>query len=159
MPDTTEVRKKEAAAKQRQKDNFDRLHRARSLEPLEPGDPVWITDRRSSGVVVEQTAPRSYNVMTSSGEFRRNRRHLNALPDIDLDEDSARGMEPEQEQREPNSTEQSISEPQESPRQCQQTADPPYNPPVNQPHDLPGVIRTRSGRISVPRTFYDPSWC
>ena len=117
---------------------------------------MWITDRRSSGVVVEQTAPRSYNVMTSSGEFRRNRRHLNALPDIDLDEDSTRGTE---EQREPNSTEQSISEPQESPRQCQQTADPPYNPPVNQPHDLPGVIRTRSGRISVPHTFYNPSWC
>jgi hypothetical protein len=42
--------------------------------------PLWIPDQRSSGTVVEQAAPRSCQVVTPSGEFRRNRRHLNTLP-------------------------------------------------------------------------------
>ncbi len=41
---------------------------------------MWILDRISTGTVLEQAAPRLYMVETPSGEFRRNRRHLNALP-------------------------------------------------------------------------------
>ena len=77
LPDCDVLKEK---LREKQKENYDRHHRAKSLEPLEPGDQVWIPDRSSSGTVVEQTAPRSYNVLTPSGEFRRNRRHLNVLP-------------------------------------------------------------------------------
>ena len=38
---------REEAARSRQKENFDRRHCAKSLDPLEPGDSVWITDRWS----------------------------------------------------------------------------------------------------------------
>ena len=78
LPDSDVLKAKEEKLREKQK-NYDHHHRAKSLEPLEPGDQIWIPDRSSSGTVVEQTAPRSYNVLTPSGEFRRNRRHLNVL--------------------------------------------------------------------------------
>ena len=76
----TAVGEKEDRAKDRQKDNFDNRHRAVSLEPLEPGDHVWVTDQRCTGTVVKQTAPRYCSIATPSGQFRRNQRHLNSLP-------------------------------------------------------------------------------
>ena len=81
VPDMVKIQEKEIAARRRREDNFDHIHRAKSLEPLMPGDSVWMTDRREDGVVTEQVAPRSYSVATPVGEFRRNRRHLNLLPD------------------------------------------------------------------------------
>ena len=77
VPDMSLVRERETRARQKQKDNFDQRHRAASLAPLSPGDDVWITDQETYGTVVEQTAPRSYQVATQSGEVRRNRLHLN----------------------------------------------------------------------------------
>ena len=41
-----------------------RLHRATTLESLEPGSTSRVTDHKSSGVVVDQATPRSYNVVT-----------------------------------------------------------------------------------------------
>jgi len=79
IPDTAVLTQRVMAYREKQKEQFDRRHRANSLDPLEPGDTVWIPDRGASGVVVDQAAPRSYNVETSSGELRRNRRHLNSM--------------------------------------------------------------------------------
>ena len=53
VPNMIEVNKKETAARQCREDNFDHLHRAKTLGPLVPGDSVWIADRRKSGVVKE----------------------------------------------------------------------------------------------------------
>ena len=63
-----------------QKRNFDHHHRARSLEPLLPGETVWLPDNASDGKVVEKTAPRSYVVQTPTGRFRRNLRHIVPMP-------------------------------------------------------------------------------
>ena len=63
-------------AKKRQKDNFDAHRGVRNLPSLDPGDPVWVTDRQIHGEVVEETSPRSYVVQTPDGAFRRNRRHI-----------------------------------------------------------------------------------
>jgi len=151
VPDMADVREKEAVARKHREDNFDRLHRAKSLEPLTPGDYVWISDRRESGVVTEQVAPRSYNISTPGGEYRRNRRHLNILPD-----DSQDDSEP---QSEPQSSQLQESPCPSKPDSPPTSESPARGPTVasNQPDEMPGVVRTRSGRISVKRTFFDPS--
>ena len=39
----------------KQKANYNYQHRARNLEPLLPGETVWLPDRESSGTVVEES--------------------------------------------------------------------------------------------------------
>ena len=49
------------------KANFDVRHRADVLDPLDPGQSVWITGRRDSGIVVQPTeASRFYLVSTQT---------------------------------------------------------------------------------------------
>ena len=50
------------------------------LPTLHPGDTVWISDRRTTGRVVKEIAPRSFVVETQDGNFRRNRRALVLMP-------------------------------------------------------------------------------
>ena len=65
------------------KRNFDVRHMTHALDPLPPGQQVWISGRRDSGVVVEQSRPpRSYIVSTPNGDLRRNRRHLTMIPHL-----------------------------------------------------------------------------
>ena len=68
--------------KDRQKRNFDQRHRAKDLPELQPGDTVWIPDRNSPGTVLEgeTPSPRSHNVQTRDGTYRRNRQHLVQIP-------------------------------------------------------------------------------
>ena len=67
--------------KREQKENFDRRHRTTYHSPLEPGDEVWIPDREISGQIVDQTYPRSYNIVTTgNGILKRNRQAIRALP-------------------------------------------------------------------------------
>ena len=168
VPSMIEVNKKEIAARQCREDNFDRLHQAKTLGPLVPGDSVWIADRRGGGVVKEQVAPRSYS---PAGEYRRNCRNLNVLPEY-------RDLGPSEEpMSQDNGTDKDTPEPQNNPEplndcepqrsSCPLESDivPPRSnslshEPVTIPSqqaDTSGVIRTRSGRISVKRTFFDPS--
>uniref|UniRef100_A0A1A8CXN4 Gypsy retrotransposon integrase-like protein 1 n=1 Tax=Nothobranchius kadleci TaxID=1051664 RepID=A0A1A8CXN4_NOTKA len=61
---------------------YNRRHRVTELPPLSPGQPVWITDTRREGTVISShSTPRSYIVETPSGAIRRNRHHLQPLPD------------------------------------------------------------------------------
>ena len=76
-PDSSVVALKDKRLKTRQKVNHDTHRGARQLPVLSPGEYVWVTDREESGEVVEETATRSYTVLTPGGEFRRNQRHLN----------------------------------------------------------------------------------
>ena len=77
-----QFREKDASLKARQKKNFDKRHFAKNVSDLSPGERVWLPDRRVEGTVLDKVGtPRSYAVETPNGELRRNRRHLNPLPD------------------------------------------------------------------------------
>lgn len=66
-----------------QKRNYDRRHGARRLQPLKPGDRVWITDRRETGIVQSSAdTPRSYSFNTQDGNLSRNRFHLVPIPTV-----------------------------------------------------------------------------
>ena len=80
LPNHSTLRKKEDEIRKRQQKNFDRRHKAKTLEPLLPGETVWIPDHSTTGIVTNEIAPRSYNVQTATGQYRRNRRHIIPLP-------------------------------------------------------------------------------
>ncbi|XP_065196547.1 uncharacterized protein K02A2.6-like [Sycon ciliatum] len=80
-PDITALRAKEQEAKHRQEDHFDQRFAAKSLSPLPLGAKVWVDDKRE-GTVVEQLTDRSYNIATSSGLLRRNRRAVKLLQPV-----------------------------------------------------------------------------
>lgn len=67
--------------KRTQKVNFESRHRCRPVKPLKTRQIVWITDRKEEGVVQCQlNQPRSYQVQTETGSYRRNRKFLKELP-------------------------------------------------------------------------------
>ncbi|KAK6184246.1 hypothetical protein SNE40_006752 [Patella caerulea] len=70
----------ETELRSKQKRNFDNQHGVKSLKPLEMGDYVYIKNRKESGIVKSKVSDRSYFVTTDTGDFRRNRFHLNKLP-------------------------------------------------------------------------------
>ena len=82
LPNQSQLCSKERKVRDRQKRKFDSRHQARVLEPLVPGETVWLSDSASEGKVVENTAPRSYVVQTPTGQFRRNRRHIVSMPPV-----------------------------------------------------------------------------
>ena len=80
VPDRELLREKDEHYKIHQKQNFDNHHGVRELPQLQPGDAVWLPDRNSEAVVLEQVNHRSYQVQTPEGTYRRNRRALIQLP-------------------------------------------------------------------------------
>ncbi|XP_011406246.1 PREDICTED: uncharacterized protein K02A2.6-like [Amphimedon queenslandica] len=79
LPDCDVLKHIEEEQRRKQKDRFDCRHGVRDLPLLEPGDVVWLSDRHENGTVEEQVGPRSYQVVTLSGSYRRNRRNLVTL--------------------------------------------------------------------------------
>ncbi|GBN82068.1 hypothetical protein AVEN_48723-1 [Araneus ventricosus] len=66
-----------------QKTNYDQHCGVRNLDELDPGQKVWITDRRVTGKVLQKTPyPRSYLVQSGKRVYRRNRKHLILSPDF-----------------------------------------------------------------------------
>ena len=129
------MREKERMLKKRDKKNFDNRHKARELQPLQPGDTVWIPENKSNGIVVEQSNTRSYTVRTQDGTIRRNRRDLIVMP----------------ESRESDSTEeQSTERDGQEPTQTQR--DPDAAITEN------GTQKTRSGRVSKPPVRLEQNW-
>ena len=93
LPDTKHFQDKDADLKLHQQSNLDDRHLARRLSPLPEGSPVFLPDRMETGHIVSQPACRSYVVSTPSGQFRRNRRHINPLPLTDpVDDTEARDI-------------------------------------------------------------------
>ena len=80
VPDQFAVSQRDKKEKDKQKSNFDSLHRVTNLKPLTPGDCVWLPDQQSAGQVIAEDTLRSYNIETPSGQYRRNRRHIIPLP-------------------------------------------------------------------------------
>ena len=84
-PYLDQFREKDGKLKARQKANFDTRHAAKSLPDLHPGDPVWLQDQKTEGTVLHKAGtPRSYIIQTPNGHLRRNRRHLNLLPETPI---------------------------------------------------------------------------
>ena len=54
------LEEKEQRHKEKQQFYFNRRHNARNLQPLEPGDRVWVTNARCFGEIVHPQGPRSY---------------------------------------------------------------------------------------------------
>ena len=77
LPDYNALEAKEREKRMNDARSFDKRHGARNLEPLVPGEDVWITDARVQGTVVStHNTPRSYLVQVPQGTLRRNRHHL-----------------------------------------------------------------------------------
>ena len=71
-------REKDASLKGRQKRNFDKRHARKYLPELDPLDRA----EKVEGEVVDKAGPpRSCMVQIPTGLLRRNRRHLNGLPE------------------------------------------------------------------------------
>ena len=88
VPDPTLLRGREEQYRNRVQSNYDQHHGVRDLEPLSPGQTVWIPDRgEEAHVVQEADTPRSYEVQTSEGTYRRNRCALIDLPNSDAASD------------------------------------------------------------------------
>ena len=84
VPDPSLVRKREKQLRERTEDNYNKRHGVRELEPLSPGQSVWIPDRNEKALVLHEAGRRSYEVQTTEGGvYRRNRRALIELPDPD----------------------------------------------------------------------------
>lgn len=77
LPNVKLIQKRELNNKKKQKQNFDRRHRARNLRQLKPGNNVWLKDQKCPGVVKTcLDLPRSYVIKTQEGDVRRNRSHV-----------------------------------------------------------------------------------
>ena len=128
MPDYSLLARREREMRMQQKHTFDQRHKARRLDPLAPGDLVWIPQNQTEGTVLREVAPRSYQVTTPSGILRRNRQQLRLLPSS------------------PN-----LSHEEDSTHQQDDHAPEPQHPPAD------GLYRTRSGRVCVPPDRYEPT--
>ncbi|GAB1609879.1 uncharacterized protein LOC115227445, partial [Argonauta hians] len=72
-----EFKKADSQLKIKQKENFDKRHRARERAPIMEGQAVWLkTPKTSPAIVVGKQSTRSVVVETESGNVRRNRSHL-----------------------------------------------------------------------------------
>jgi len=81
-----QFREADAHIKQRQKEDFDRRHRARNLPPLRPETYAWLKydSLSDTRVSAPAAAPRSYIVEGDGGRtIRRNPRNIIAVPSED----------------------------------------------------------------------------
>lgn len=95
-PKHKEVQQNDAKLKHKSKFYFDRRHNTSSLPLLGPGDPVRLkTDKQKTwnqmGTVADADHDRrSYLVSTPEGEYVRNRKHLQLLPNAETDCDASK---------------------------------------------------------------------
>ena len=80
VPNYSMLQSSEKQQREKQKQNFDSGHTAHTLAPLKEGMIVWVPDHKCLGKVITQGGPRSYQIETSYGVLRRNRRHLISSP-------------------------------------------------------------------------------
>ena len=80
MPDYGLLARREREMRMQQNHTFDQHHKARQLDPLAPGDLVWIPQNQKEGTMVTEVALRSYQVTSPSGVLRRNCQQLRLLP-------------------------------------------------------------------------------
>ena len=94
VPDFSLLKAREEERKRNQKRVFDSRHAVHDLDPLFPGDEVWVPDHNITGHVIEPIAPRSYHVSIPTGIVRRIHAHLWCLPTSDDGETFTQIAEP-----------------------------------------------------------------
>ncbi|KAJ8355031.1 hypothetical protein SKAU_G00225980 [Synaphobranchus kaupii] len=145
LPDYNALETKEREKRRNDARAFDKRHGARNLEPLVPGEDVWITDARVQGTVVStHNTPRSYIVQVPQGTLRRNRHHLVPLQTnsgvVDADEPPVGEDSPTPEPAAPVTT---------SPEPA-----PPVTTSPSREGPATETVRTRCGRESPPEVTY-----
>jgi len=55
LPNKTALQKKEDERRNKQKANYNWRHKARNLEPLLPGETVWLLDHEPDGTIVGES--------------------------------------------------------------------------------------------------------
>ena len=83
VPDPALLREREEQYRTRVQSNYNQHHGVRELAPLNPGQSVWMPDRGEEAQVMQEADTRSYEVETSDGIYRRNRRALVDIPSSD----------------------------------------------------------------------------
>ena len=101
VPDQSRLRERDERAKVRQQSNYDQHHGVKELSPLMAGQTVWMPDRKEEAKVVQEAGTRSYEVETSEGTYRRNRRDLIFLPETQPDTNSSGNEEMPNDKTEP----------------------------------------------------------
>ena len=107
IPDLSLLREREEQYKARVQNNYDQHHGVIELEPLDPGQKVWIPDRGEEAHVVQEAGTWSYQVQTPEGTYRRNRQALVDLPNSDTIDSN---MTSDAETNTPSQTNSSVSE-------------------------------------------------
>ena len=80
-PDMEKLREREAESKEKQRLNFNHRHNAAPLKALQPGIPVHNKDMGTTGTVTRPAETlRSHMIETEKGTVRRNRSHVNPIP-------------------------------------------------------------------------------
>ena len=69
--DPASVRRRDEHNKERQRKHFDNHRGAREFPQLQPGDSVWLPDKKVEGKAREEVAPQSFNVLSEDGSYRR----------------------------------------------------------------------------------------
>jgi transposase InsO family protein len=135
----TDVAARDAKAKMKNKETFDKRHGARPLDTLRPGDIVMqkLDGEKKWGspaIVQQQVAPRSYVVETPRGKFRRNRRHLRR----------SQGLQPER------STPNPIPVPNDLSQQCYSKIPVSSDQKIGASHKAPNAVQSGSNAITEP---------
>ena len=79
-----EFKRRNGALKRKQKEDFDRRHGVRDQPEIPDDSEVWITSGATpvrGRISASADTPRSYTVETPTGQVRRNRQHLNMVPE------------------------------------------------------------------------------
>ena len=139
LPNSLKLQTKGKQLKNRQQQNFDQRHKATNLKPLQKGDSVWLSDRKSKGTVIKICASRSYIVQTDDqATYRQNRKILLPLP-------------PTQKVVEPRTSEQVTPDTAKLPCRPMVAIPCPSPRPTENTHQ---VTHTRSGCVSKPPDRY-----
>ena len=79
------LREREAESKEKQRLSFNQRHNAVPLKALQPGTPVLIKESVTTNTITPSAeTPRSYLIETEKGVVRRNRSHINPIPNDKL---------------------------------------------------------------------------
>lgn len=86
LPNHEGVKEHMKREKVKQAAQYNRAHRAKPLQEIKEGARVWIVNESKEGTTIKQCEePRSYWVQAGEEVIRRNRRHLQPLPERDED--------------------------------------------------------------------------
>ena len=86
VPKHKKVLDTDQVLKQRQKRNFDSRHGAKEQIPPDISDHVWMKSRQTEGLIAGENNPRSFEVQTMDGSFRRHQSDLVPLPTSEHEE-------------------------------------------------------------------------